>query len=355
MSEKVIKPIDAITINKNPVDKDVAINKNVFGISFSAYAIPIAFLLYVLYMNFLPFGYNKTFTIEVGGPNDVKVSEFYLELSKNLSESKIAPDGTTYRELNGIAYATFKPIATLKKTEITVSVEDDGIFVTPPLNNFDTSITNWDYSWNFMGETIKNLDGSDFSFDGKSKLELPNSNNEFENSPFSIYAEWEPKDNKSNAQQIIGHFNWELWQNKNSVSFQVGRMNNATGTIYSIIYPVDSKFFNKKHSAIAIYNPSENGYIELFIDGNFAGMTHFGTDKIWDGYGNKNLTIGKSNHEIASYFTGILYKINIIKRNILPPEPKISFKMGSNYPINIIIISTATSTLKQIKLNAIQR
>jgi hypothetical protein len=308
-------------------------------------------------VNFSTFSYNKTFTIDVGGPSDTKVSEFYLKPSKYLSEGKISSDGSTYRELNGIAYMVFNPSNKLNDAEITVSTENDKISIIPPIINFSSSTSEikWDYSFDFTKNGPKNLDGSDFSFDGKSKLELPNSNNGFENSPFSIYAEWEPKDNKSNAQQIIGHFNWELWQNKNSVSFQVGRMNNATGTIYSITYPINPEFFNKKHSAIAIYNPSENGYIELFIDGNFAGMTHFGTDKISAEYGNQNITIGKSNHEIASYFNGILYKINIIKKNILLPEPKISFKMENNNPINIIIISAATSTLKQIKLNATQR
>ncbi|MFM2423975.1 MAG: hypothetical protein RLZZ70_364, partial [Candidatus Parcubacteria bacterium] len=38
----------------------------VYTLTTLAYGIPLAFLAYVLYVNYLPFGYNKTFTIDVG-------------------------------------------------------------------------------------------------------------------------------------------------------------------------------------------------------------------------------------------------------------------------------------------------
>src|SRR5260221_2275250 len=78
---------------------------------FAGYAIPGVFLLYVLYLNFLPFGYHKTFTINVGSADDTKVSEFYLEPSKDLSDRKTNQDWTAYRELDGMATAVFKPNA----------------------------------------------------------------------------------------------------------------------------------------------------------------------------------------------------------------------------------------------------
>ena len=59
----------------------VWIKDPIFWARFLGYAIPLAFLLYVLYINFLPFGYNKTFVINVGSANDTKVGEFYLEPS----------------------------------------------------------------------------------------------------------------------------------------------------------------------------------------------------------------------------------------------------------------------------------
>ncbi len=279
-----------------------------FWLRVAAYGIPLAFLLYVLYWNFLPFGYNKTFTIQVGGPNDTS-GEFYLEPSRNLSERKTASDGTTYRELNGTAYAVFKPKAVLKDAKITVSVEGEGVSIIPPQIDFDPDSVQWDYSWDFSKEIPSDLKGNAFHFDdcayfdGKSKLELPDSADKFEDGPFTVYAEWMPKDDQHDFQEIVGHYNWELLQNKDSVSFQVGRMNDASGPFYSINYPVANDFFSEKHYALAIYSPSQvNGIIDLFIDGKWAGRNDLGSDAISQGYNrNVNLTLGKASHGVATY------------------------------------------------------
>jgi hypothetical protein len=215
------------------------------------------------------------------------------------------------------------------------------------------------------------FDGATY-FNGTSRLDLPNTADKFENRALSVYVEWEPRDSENNTQQIIGHYNWELWQNKDSVSFQVGRMNNAQGPTYSIKYPVTAPvdFFNKKHTALAIYNPislqnPQNGYIELFIDGNFAGRTYFGIDTIWKDYnGTQDLSIGWTPHDYqkSPHFTGSIYRVNTISRNILQPQSEITLTATNNDPIYISIISTsaiststATSTIRQINLNAVQR
>jgi len=101
----------------------------------------------VLYINFLPFGYNKTFTINVGSPSDTKVSEFYLEPSPDLSDRKTNTDGSTYRGLNGMATAVFKPNVVLKNAKITVEVEGDGVSLIPPYIDFDPNSVQWDKSW----------------------------------------------------------------------------------------------------------------------------------------------------------------------------------------------------------------
>jgi hypothetical protein len=332
----------------------------VFWVRFSAYAIPLAFLFYVLYWNFLPFGYDKTFTINVGSPDDTS-GEFYLEPSKNLSERKTAPDGATYRELNGMATAVFKPKAVLKNAKITVEVIGEGISLIPPTIDFDPNSIKWDYSWDFTKSVPRELIGNAFYFDGaayfdgKSKLELPYSADMFESGPFSIYIEWTPKDDTNDFQEIVGHYNWELFQNKDKIIFQVGRMNDSSGAIYSVSYPITQDFFDKKHSALAIYNPSENGYIDLFIDGNSAGRKYFGTDKIWTDYGNQNLSSGKSNHGIATYFQGNLHQINITTKNIVLNQSKIDFITKDKDEINISILSDTISVFNQIKLNATQR
>ena len=339
----------------------MAVKSPVFWVRFTAYAIPLAFLLYVLYWNFLPFGYNETFTINVGSSNDTS-GEFYLEPSKNLSERKTAPDGTTYRELNGMATAVFKPKAVLKNAKITVEVMGSGVSLIPPVIDFDPNSIKWDYSWDFTKSIPKDLIGDAFVFDGatyfdgKSKLELPNSANMFENGPFSVYVEWTPKDSEHDLQEIAGHFNWELLQNKNSVIFQVGRMNADKGLFYSLSYPINKEFFNAKHSALAIYNSSENGYIDLFVDGNFAGRKYFGIDKIWKDYGGSqaNLSFGQWSKD-TSFFKGDLYKANIIGKNILINKSKINFITKGNSELNISIVSNTISTLNQLKLNAVQR
>jgi len=334
------------------------IKNPIFWVRFSAYAIPLAFLLYVIYLNFLPFGYNKTFIINVGSQTDTNVGEFYLEPSKDLSERRVAPDGTTYRELNGTANVIFKPKAILKDATITVSVDGEGASLIPPVINFDPSSISWDYSWDFTKEIPKDLVGNAFVFDGATyfngkdaRLEFPSSTDKFEDGPFSVYVEWEPRDNENNAQQIAGHYNWELWQNKDSVQFQVGRMNNATGTMHIIKYPVTLEFFNKKHGAIVIYNPSENGYFEFFVDRNLAGRTYFNADKIWKDYGRENLSFGKSNHGVATYFKGTLYQANIISKNILLAQPSVEFEMKDLEKIELHLISELNVKLKTINVN----
>jgi hypothetical protein len=335
----------------------------VWFLRFLAYALPLGFLLYVLYWNFLPFGYDKTFTIDVGSPGDTS-GEFYLEPSRNLSERKTAPDGTTYRELNGIAYAVFKPKAVLKNAQITVSVEGEGVSIIPPVIDFNPDSVQWDYAWDFTKDIPSDLVGNAFVFEGEvtfngrdTRLQLPGSADMFEDGPFTVYAEWTPKNSENNAQQIVGHYNWELWQNKNSVEFRVGRMNDGEGPAYSVKYPVTPEFFNTKHTALASYNPSENGYLDLFVDGNFAGRTYFSADKIWKEYGNQNLSIGWTPHNYgnSAYFLGTIYSVNITSGNILQNQTKIDFPAKDSESISISVISTATSTLSRIQLNAIQK
>ena len=264
-----------------------------------------------------------------------------------------------------MATAVFKPDVVLKNATITVSVEGDGVSLIPPYLDFDPNSVQWDKSWDFTKGVPKDLkndnnkafyfDGATY-FDGTARLELASSSDMFEDGPFTIYAEWMPINDASSSQQIVGHYNWELWQNKDSVYFQVGRMNNATGTSYSIKYPVDETFFNQKHSAVAVYSPSNtNGYIELFVDGIFIGRTSLGPDKIWKEYnGNNNLSFGWSSHNYNKnpYFRGSLYQIKIATKDISFNQPKIDFIVGTEEQTNIYLTTLTTSTFNQLELNA---
>src|SRR3989344_1199 len=312
----------------------ITLRRPEFWLRFAAYAIPLAFLLYVLYINFLPFGYNKSFSINVGAPGDSS-GPLYLEPSRNLSERKTAPDGTTYREFSGTINAVFNPGVVLKNANITVSIKGgEGISIIPPHIDFDPVSVKWDYSWDFSKSIPSDLKGEAYHFDdcayfdGKSKLELPNSADLFESGPFTVYAEWVPQANTHNSQEIVGHYNWELSQSTSSVSFQVGRMNDAKGPTYKILYPVKADFFNTKHSALAIYSPSANGYIELYIDGNNAGRTSIGVGKIFADYnGKNNLTLGKAGHGSASYLKGCIVQVDFAK-SARGPTTDASFKFS---------------------------
>jgi len=351
------------SINKQNTKK--MLKSPIFWARFLGYAIPLIFLLYVLYINYIPFGYNKTFIIDVGSDNDTTVSEFYLEPSQDLSEHKTNPDGTTYRELAGMTTAVFKPNVVLEDAEITVEVEGEGVSLISPYLDFDPNSIEWDKSWDFnKGIPIDLINNSDKAFlfdgatyfDGTARLELASSSDMFENEAFTVYAEWMPTDDSGDGQQIIGHYNWRIIQNKETVDFRIGKMNDKEGGTYSIKYPITKDFFNKKHTAIVIYSPSEiNGYIELFIDNKFIKLVCIGPDKIWSDYGNKNITFGKSYHGSSQYFKGSLYKINIIKNNILLSKQKINLETKYNGPLNVILLSTTTTALNKIKLNVFQK
>lgn len=352
-----------------------------------AYGIPLAFLTYVLYINYLPFGYNKTFTIDVGSANDTTVGEFYLEPSPDLSERKTNPDGTTYRELNGIAKIIFKPNVVLKNAEITVSVEGEGVQIIPPVIDFNPDDYDWDYAWDFTkkdtaftpkvsdrakadwksctstaitttaddAETaddsttaeeiceqipVPDLTGNAFWFDGginfngTSRIEMPGTEDMFEDGTFTVYLEWVPTNLEANFQQIFGHYNWEIVQNTNSVIFQVGRMGSTTGAFYNVKFSTNETFLNKKHSLLAVYSPDNSeknsGYIELYVDNNFAGRTLISNDNIWKDYQTYTLSLGKSNHGQANYYVGSVQKIKF-KYIKYVAENKMSFLMNNAF------------------------
>lgn len=338
--------------------------KNIINIEFLiqiiAYFIPISFLFYVLYINFLPFGYDKTFIINVGSENDNNISQdFFLKPSKDISERKVDENGMAYRELGGIVYAVFKPKVVLKDVPVTVSVEGDDVYIIPPVIDFDPSYFNWDFFWDFTkNKTPKELgfvgnafpfDGAMY-FDGDSKIELPNTKNQFEDESFSVYLEYMPTEQKSETQQIIGHFNWEIWQNKDSVEFRVGRMNDKDGQAYSIKYPIDENFFNKKHTLLAIYNSSEKGYMDLYIDNNFSGRKYFNLERIWKDYGNKNLSIGKSDHGDTTYMSGYIYDVGFMKKNILSVGENKYYNTNISDSISIPLFSNTVSKLQKISI-----
>lgn len=322
--------------------------------------IPLVIFGYVIYMNWLPFGYEKTFVLDVGSGNDMDSShKLYLAESSDLSSQKTY-ENKTFRTLIGTTELVFKPKAILRNAILNVSVKGKNVFIVPPKIDFNSLDYDWNLSIDFSEGIPEFLEVNtnfsqvyqqqytyylqkernisiDFSkgipkflngnaiiknncvyFNGSAKMTYPETEDNFEKDSFAVYVEWTPEDNKSNFQQIVGHYNWEIVQNNQSVSFQVGRMNNKTGTQYSVSFPVDEGFFNKKHSALALYLPDENerGLIGLYIDDIFINKKIISQDIIWRNYSQDPLSFGKSRHGVAEYFKGCIHKVEFINQNL---------------------------------------
>jgi hypothetical protein len=143
----------------------------------------------------------------------------------------------------------------------------------------------------------------------------------FESGSFTVYAEWKPEGSQKNNQQIIGHYSWELWQDRSKVEFRVGRMNDANGTFYTLSSRVNQSFFNDSHSVLAVYhsNNTGEGYIELWSDGNFAARKSIGNDSIYLYYNDKSdLSMGWSPHNYGnnSYFQGCIYNVKMADNSL---------------------------------------
>jgi hypothetical protein len=341
------------------------IKKPEFWLTFAAYTIPLALLLYVLYINFLPFGYNKTFTITVGAQSD-SAGAFHLDVPSNLSilSDRIATaNGSQYRFINGGVTAEFQPDVALKNAQITVNVQSyppGSVQTVPSTINLNLNSAQWNFDWNFATTTPNPLKGNASNasgceyFDGDSILQFPSSSNEFESGPFTVYAQWEPEDSADNAQEIIGHYNWEILQNKTSVEFLV---HTITGS-HSISYSIDPGFFNAEHSLVAIYSPSTTqGYFELYVDNALAGYHPLGTSTISVQYGNANLTMGKDGFSDGKYLNGCIYNIDFANKDLITLSPIVVFSTTSlkGQPIEIPLISTTTTELLSVSLHAQQQ
>lgn len=294
------------------------------------YLIPLIILLYVIYMNVLPFGYEKTFVLDVGAMDDTDGSnELYLVESDALGP-RTCIEGNCFRELNGVAELVFNPKAVIKNATINISIEGDIVYIVPKKIDFNPDDYEWDLDIDFSegipdyfeGNVSANEEG--IYFNDSQRLIYPGTKNSFENESFTVHVEWVPKNNNSNFQQIVGHYNWELLQGKDDVRFTIGRMNNASGPFYSIFFPIESDFFNKNHSALVVYNSDNDGQIMLFIDGILAEIKSLNGDKIWVDYGQHDLSFGKSKHGVAEFMSGNVNSFSYASQDFLHYESNLS-------------------------------
>lgn len=481
------------------------VNKNKTFIILS-WVIPLAIILFILYMNFLPFGFSETRTIQVGSETDTTPGVFYLEQSSALG-ARQEFQGQTFRAIDGVVNVIYQPDQILRNVMVSAELKGEGVYfieqpditnvswdydfmneldkfqvqVSPPtsnstaplslydqfiqkkeinigdisetpfaikitynstmknnllsgdigliqdskqivlnytsgLNGTDSSVSQKKIVYNlpdffigneqkivigydgsevylFVNETLvgeemanetsfENIQSSDGTvkvygndvspsilngsiqkdengcliFDGNTRLVLPNSSNDFENGPFSVYVEWTPT-LANNSQELIGHYNWEIWQNEKTVHFMIGRTYNQ-GPMYSIHYLVNPNFFNRPHSLLAVYNPSsqksEAGYIELYVDGNFAGRKEFGDETIWIDYGNRDLSLGKSMHGIAIDYMGSICNARLAYAPLISENDYAGFSVNLNVGEVIKMPIFGHGNLEKVSINVVK-
>jgi hypothetical protein len=471
-------PIDSKNFDLKSPDRKKPKEKSHPVIIALSILIPLIILGIILYLNYLPFGYNKTFVIDVGSVKDT-TGTFYLEQSPALG-ARQSFENQTFRAVDGVVNAVYAPKPILKNVTITAEVVGDNVyFIKQPSIDFK-----WDYD--FMNETMevvaphttysqflsgdevnasyirykqfavlvtynsttKNtllkgdiglvqdskqiilnfsnngtqkqikyalpdfyigkahsilvgynkadiylfVDGTFvaksaaddamitnitlqegnsiiysnyadeitekiardengcYIFDGKTRLIYPNSQDMFEDGPFAVYVEWTPQ-SMNDSQQLIGHYNWEVWQNANNTRFQIGRVYNH-GPFYATIYNTNADFFNHTHSLLGIYNPSANddGYMELYIDNAFVGRTELGNDTIWKNYGTHDLSMGFSIHANSNYYLGTICATKFSYKNLTLQQSKNETVKISEIKSNIKIPLYGKGIVNRIKI-----
>ena len=346
--------------NDNSTSKAKTSKTNKFLI-FLAFAIPIAILLYGLYVNYLPFGWEKSYELKIDNEGIISPlsKEVYIT-DTNGRRLLSLPEG-----VQGQINVVIEPPAVLKNATAEIQIEGNNVYLGTELEK-DISEVRWNYDWDFSGGLPADLIGNTghsisdkcarFDATKEQTLSFPNSQNLFESGPMTIYLKWKPSETSQilgNYQQLVGHYNWEIWQGSENMQFRVGRMNNAEGPSYSTSYKITPDFFEKEHELLAIYSPdaNEKGYIELFVDGKFAQRTPIGKDIIYKDYNsNKNLNFGWTPHNYEKYphFDGCLYeakianyavKENIVSGKVQSSDSKITIPIVGNGDLNSVKIT----------------
>ncbi len=185
---------------------------------------------------------------------------------------------------------------------------------------------------------FKNYDQKDFEKrieekDGciyfkNTRLEIPNSTNQFEEGPWVVYMEWIPETTDDSHQQLLGHFNWEIYQNKEQIQFNAGRMkldNQMTSLISEIQKESPVK---KRHSLLALYQPNteykrhsseSQGHITLFLNEELIGKRDFLNNSIREDY-SQNLSMGHTRHgygnDLQPFYSGSICNVKFAYRKL---------------------------------------
>jgi len=358
---------------ENNIEKDIKLidkesKENPFvvkGLIFLAFAIPVAILLYFLYINFLPFGYSETYTLQINEQGIISPLSDEIYLTNTQGRKLLSlPNG-----VQGQVNLVLKPGVVIKNATINVSITGNNVYLATPLN-LNLSEIQWDYDWDFTEGVPSDFQGTaEFDpqegcvrFDAykEQTLSLPNSEDMFEEGPMSIYVKWKPSllsQQLGNGQQILGHYNWEIWQDEKEVRFFIKNKVNDIEKTPTIVYPIDNDFFDKEYDLIVLYLPYDlYPRIESYLDNQFAKIVGIGNFTISPEYNsNKFLTLGWSphNYEENPYFDGCIYSARITSKVISQKETVRNIVLTSDSQETIIPI-LGQGNLSSINLELVQ-
>jgi len=329
-----------------------------------AIGVPVGVFLWAVLSFLEPLGYEETAVLVAGSDHDLQ-GALRLEPSPDLGPPVYTESGLSYRVLHGTALLTLDQSVSRTDGLVSVSVRGAGAYAIPPIINDGFERFQWDTVWDFTGRSLPDplrTSGTTFPFDegqyfvGDGRVWVPDTADQFEDQPFLLFAEWTPHSNTRERQQIVGHFNWELMQNSDSVVFQVGRMDDETGPFYSIRYPITGDFFGVSHTALAAYVPGDLGFIQLYIDGVQAGRVYLGSQRIHAAYGSQDLSFGKSGHGNAEHFHGYIHRVAITEITGDPfAEQQFVFRNTQTGPVNIPLVAHQPAELYGVVIEVAKR
>jgi hypothetical protein len=329
-----------------------------------AVVIPVGVFLWAVVSILNPFGYRETAVLIAGSEGDLHGS-LRLEPSPDLGPPVRTDSGLSYRTLHGTTLLTLDPSTTHSDGLVSVSVRGAGTYAIPPHIDDVFERFQWDWVWDFTNRSLPgelSASGTTFPFDqgqyfvGDGRVWFPETQDQFEEKPFLLFAEWTPHSNTRERQQIVGHFNWELLQNSDSVVFQVGRMGDEAGPFHSIRYPISGDFFGVSHTAVAAYVPGDPGFIQLYVDGVHAGRVYIGSQQIHAAYGSQDLSFGKSGHGNAEYFHGYIHRVAIAEIAGDPfAQQQFQFRSTQAGPVSIPLVAHAPAELYSVVVEVAKR
>ncbi len=285
-------------------------------------------------MNFLPFGYEKTFTLDVGSLNDTR-EELRVD-EKTMGERQTTERGS-FRKIENQGTVIFHPRAVLREATLNLELKGEGLyFIKQPDLDID-----WDYDFDFTEFKLEGTDSLKYDedgcviFDGETRLVYPDSKDKFEKGPFAVYVEWIPK-KREGRQQLIGRYNWEFYQHKEMVRLS---LSTKTHKSYSITSSNTENLLHQKNNALILYNLS---YVALFVNGKLIEKVNTDSEGLRENYA-RDLSMGHTRHMGGDrpLFEGSICQAKFAYKELKPErKDSLGFTVDTRKEMKISIFGT---------------